>query len=280
MTPAQEFEIKQNRSRSFHKLSEVQEKDILSNFPDKKYFEFVHHIWLNKIDGDLETVWNQWEPWDEWSYPIDDLLRYNKIIFNNSDIIRGRKVADLGSHLGIGVLFSLVAGASNCLAVEPFQSKNDLASFVCRKAGFDNFQFITGDVKDQKIYDKMKGTETLILGSLLDQVPDHYNVIGKIATTGVHNIIIEGLEHEQYARSNTPFIDWQLDEPDHKHEGPFNANVKRPLHGAPNLSFLKMLLDQFDYEFIKQEFLQMNTDTDRPRLRSVSVFRKTQKENR
>lgn len=274
MTDQKQFLDDQNRSRDFHNLSMDDEKKLLEQFPDKKYFEFLHDCWINRSERPLEKFedrWADWKPWDIWSYPIDDLIRYRHMILDNSHLIKGYNVADIGSHLGVGVLFSLNLGANRCVGVEPFEMKNTLASMICSKAGFENFNFITGELKQKNIYQKISGFDTLILGSLIDMIPNHYQLIENVSTTGIKNIIIE-MEDRKNADSETPDIEWQYFDNDHLRHGPLNVDKEKAIHGYPNLAFLKMLLGEFGYEFQKQTNFHVNTKSQKPRRRSVSTF--------
>jgi len=280
MTPAEEFKLKQDLSRKFHGLSNDDENRLLNSFPDKKYFEFVHHHWHNRLIDDLENRWMGWSPWEAWSYPIDDLIRYKKMLLDHSTLIEGGKIADLGSHLGVGVLFCLNIGAERCVGIEPISDKNKLASFICGKSGFDNFEFLTGEIKQESIYQRIKNFDTMILGSLIDMIPDHYRLMENVAKTGIQNIIVEVAEDKRYAKSEEPHINWYSYDYKSRLEGPFNPAVDKPLHGEPNLAFLKMLMAEFGYRFQKQEFFHMQTHEQRPKLRSVSVFQQSSKEDK
>jgi len=274
----QEFLNSQKRQREHYNLSLDDENNLLGQFPDKKYFEFLYHCWLNEYHDEPDLLWKEWSPWQVWSYPIHDLIRYKTMLLDNSDLIKGARIADIGSHLGIGVLFSLHMGAELCVGIEPIEAKNKLASFVCRQAGFNNFEFITGELKQEQIFEKINDFDTLILGGLMDMIPDHYRLIDNISKTQIKNIIIEVGEHEQHCRSDIPNIVWRHFEKDKIGHGPYNPAVNNAIHGFPNLSFLKMLMGEFGYEFQKQDFFDViKTDTGKPRLRSVSVFKNCRK---
>ena len=277
MTAEKEFLERQDRSRVFHNLSIEDEERLLEILPDKKYFEFVHHQWNNKIVDDLDKVWNNWSPWEIWSYPIDDLIRYKNMILDNIGLIEGRRVADIGSHLGVGVLFCLNAGAQNCVGIEPVGEKNNLSSFICQQAGHSNFNFLTGEIKQSDIYDGIKDFDTLILGSLIDMIPDHYRLMENISKTKIKNIIVEVAEDERYATSEIPFINWESYVHKPQLEGPYNPQVNQPLHGEPNLAFLKMLMSEFNYVFRRQAFFHMQSYSQKPNMRSVSVFELNEK---
>lgn len=279
MTAEKEFFERQDRSRVFYNLSNDNENRLLKILPDKKYFEFVHHQWNKGIVDDLDKVWNNWAPWEIWSYPIDDLIRYKNMILDNIELIKGARVADIGSHLGIGVLFCLNLGAKHCVGIEPVGDKNNLSSFICEQAGHVNFNFLTGEIKQPTIYNGIQNFDTLILGSLIDMIPDHYRLMENIAKTKIKNIIVEVAEDERYARSEVPFINWESYVHKPQLEGPYNPQVNQPLHGEPNLAFLKMLMAEFSYVFKHQTFFHMQSHSQKPKMRSVSVFELNEKGN-
>ena len=274
MTTEQDFIQGQKVSREFYNLTEQDEKDLLKHFPDKKYFEFLYHAWHNGLTDDLDKQWDDWKPWQAWSYPIGDLIRYQKMLLDNRDLIKDAKVAVIGSHIGVEILFALNMGAKHCVGVEPVLGKNRLAMFVCEKAGFKNFEIITGELKQEEIYNDLQGYDTLILGGLVDMIPDHYRLIDNVSTTGIKNIIIEVGEKE-HSQSDVPNITWKHFGEDEHSYGPYNPSVKSAIHGFPNLAFLKMLLGEFRYEFVKQDLYDhINSGRGEPKPRSVSLFRK------
>ena len=272
MTPEEKFYKEQDTSRRFHGLTADDEKELLARYPDKKYFEFVYDKWINRTSRLFdEKSYSQWKPWEAYSYPIDDLIRYRHMILDNEDMIKDRKVADIGSHLGISVLFALHLGAKHCIGVEPFEMKNKLASLICEKAGFTNFNIIKGELRQQEIYQYMNGFDTVILGSLIDMIPSHYQLIENLAMTGIGNIIIE-MEEVDNSENDVPDIKWRYYEWDFLCVGPLVKKGVNGLHGYPNIAFLKMLLANFGYRLQKRTKFYMNTNNQKPTQRSVSVF--------
>ena len=276
MTPEEKFYKEQDTSRQFHGLSADDEKELLARFPDKKYFEFVYDKWINRESRPfdqkgIEQSYSQWKPWEAWSYPIDDLIRYRHMILDNEEMIKDKKVADIGSHLGIGVLFALHLGANRCIGVEPFEMKNTLASLICEKAGFTNYNIMTGELRQEEIYQKMNGFDTAILGSIIDMIPSHYQLIENLAMTGIGNIIIE-MEEVENSENDVPHIKWRYYTDDPLHHGPLVKKGGNGLHGYPNIAFLKILLGNFGYRLQKRIKFYVNTNNQKPTQRSVSVF--------
>ena len=259
--------------RKWHNLSIEKEKELAERFPDKKYFEFVFDFWFKrsaKNFSNLSDDFDRWLPSRPWD--IDDLVRYRHMILDNEEMIKDKKVADVGSHLGFGSLLSLHIGAERVVGLEPYELKNKLASLICQKAGYQNHTFITGELKREDFYNQITGFDTAILGSLIDMIPSHYQLIQNIASTGVKNIIIE-MEDRENSTSETPSVEWRNYGNDHvENHGPLNRHRKVALHGFPNLSFLKMLLGEFGYRLQKTAKYKDNTYMKTPKNRSTSVF--------
>ena len=277
MTPAEEFKLKQDLSRKFYGLSNDDENRLLNKFPDKKYFEFVNHIFLENKPGDVLDLWNQWLPYvsDFWTYPIKDLVRYKKMLVDNQSLIKDKRIADIGSDLGFGVLFSLHLGAEHCIGLEPVSRKNELASLILGKAGYKNFTLFEGQIKDQDVWPKMQDLDTVILGSVLDVIADHYRLIENVAKTNAQDIIIDGLEDRSQAESETPWINWKVENYDPFQKGSFNDNVQHPFYGEPNRAFVSMLMAEFGYQLDNQSFYEfVHFSSPEPMLRSVSTYSK------
>lgn len=253
--------------QKFYNLTDSDLQNLINQFPDKKYFEFAYHQWLNGKTENLPEEWKQWKPWDKWQYPIHDLIRYKHFLLEHIDLIKDKAVVSIGSHIGIDVLFCLHLGAKHCIGVEPFEDKNQLATFICEKAGHNNFLMFTRQLKDRDVYNPMKDYDTMILGSLMDMIPDHYRLVEHIAVTKIKNVIVEMKEYADQAELETPLVKYRQHGEDKIQEGPYFPKADNALHGYPNIAFLKLLFGQFGYEFQKQKFYNMPEE-----LRSVSLF--------
>ena len=276
----EDFHKEQSKERQLYGLTEDDQQKMVGQFPDKKYYEFINHIWLENKPGDVLDLWNQWLPYvsDFWTYPIKDLVRYKKMLVDNQSLIKDKRIADIGSDLGFGLLLSLHLGAKHCIGLEPVVRKNELASLILDKAGYGNFTLFEGQIKDQDVWSEMKDLDTVILGSVLDVIADHYRLIENVAKTKAQDIIIDGREDRSHAESETPWINWKVGRTPFQ-KGSFNDNVQHPFYGEPNRAFVTMLMAEFGYQLDRQSFYEfIHFSSPEPMLRSVSIYSKKEGE--
>ena len=276
MALEKKFASEQSQQKEHYGLSDAEISQIINDFPHHHYFEFVHHAWFNGLANLPKPAWQNWNPWEVYHWPIADLVRYKTMLLDNRELIKDKNVASIGSHLGIDTLISLHLGAKQCTGIEPMAEKNKISSFICMQADYENFQFYSAEHRDEWALQKINDCDTLILGSLLDMIPDHYTLIENISKTKIKNIIVEVKEYQEQMFALEPQIKWKvqlIEAPEF--DGPY-SKTGLGIHGYPNLSFLKMLFDNFGFEFVQQTMFDFYSTNNRDLTkRSVSVWRKS-----
>tara|TARA_B100001094_G_C18008595_1_gene708926 strand:- start:78 stop:896 length:819 start_codon:yes stop_codon:yes gene_type:complete len=269
------FAEEQDLKQQFYNLSKSKISEISSRLPDKKFYEFMYHAWFTNNLENVADFYSTWKPWEEWDYPIDDLVRFKKIILDNESQIKDKNVFDIGSHLGYLTLFCLNLKCRHIVGLEPRGKKLELSNFVCKEAGFDNFNFVQSSTHEEKFMDHAGKVDTVILSALIYHISDHFNVLKKITESTAKCLIIENREKKEIAFDSRPQVSWQIENTDHgKEVGGWHLKNKEILVGTPNQSFLNTIMFELGWQVEKIEYFYVNTHLNNKRLMSTSTYKR------
>lgn len=268
-----DFAKEQNLKRQFYNLSNSSILDISSRLPDKKFYEFMYHAWFSNNLENVADFYSTWKPWDEWDYPIDDLIRFKKLIIDNESHIKDKNVFDIGSHLGYMTLFCLNLKCKHVVGLEPRENKLELSNFVCREAGYKNFNFVQGSTHEEKFMHHAGQVDTVILSALIYHVADHFNLLEKITNSPAECLIIENKEKNNIAFDTRPQVYWEIEDSEQgKEVGAWRFDKKELLVGTPNQPFLNSIMFELGWKLEKNEYFYVNTHLKDKRLMSTSTY--------
>ena len=130
--------------------------------------------------------------------PVDSIRcrlngRYEAIIERNLDLIRGKRILDIGSHDGRWSFAANEAGADYVVGVEPRPELVEGANAHFLRAGVDQsrFEFIVGDALQTLSEREIRVDTAFVLG--VYHLDYHVELIGKLRETGAQSIIIDTL---------------------------------------------------------------------------------------
>ena len=268
-----DFTKEQKLQNEFHKLSDSNKLEIIAKLPDKKFYEFLYHSWFNNKLENVAEHYKTWQPWEEWHYPIDDLIRFKKVIFDNESYIKAQNIFDIGSHLGYITLFCLNLGCKYITGLEPRENKHELSSFICKTAGYQNFKFVKGSTHEDNFIKYTDNVDTVILSALIYHVADHFRLLEKITNSSAKCVIIENKEKKNIAFDIRPQVDWEIEDTDQgKDTGGWHFNKKEFLVGTPNQPFLNGIMFELGWKLAKNEYFYVNTHLENKRLMSTSIY--------
>ena len=211
--------------------------------PDKKYYEFSYHKFFNP-----DVTYENWTPWDEWTYPDRDLLRFSHIIKDQIEYIKDKKVLDLACHLGYLSLFSLHNGAKFVTGTNVRKRELGIANEVCKLAGFNNYQFIMSDIYDHKeLINLVNSHDTIILSGVFYHINNHYELLKILCQPG-KTIIIE-TELSLYEKTSTeidlPAMLWRFEETSESTNA-YEENKDFSFVGYPNEQWITAALENLN----------------------------------
>ena len=247
---------------------------ILNQLPNKRLYEFGYH----KLFNDKDAEFDSWIDWDEWTYPVQDLLRFHAIILDNIKHIKGKRIIDLASHIGYLSLFSLHIGAKHAICTNIEAESRYIVREVLLAAGYsvEQFQAVIADLHDYKTTTKLCATcDTVIISGVLYHVHDHYQILESICAAGPATIIIETSESNNILDNPMPLIEWHTEDGTSDTKGFYNS-MNNILVGHPNASWFKLTMDTLGYDLEKQPtrfcMLASATCKSKDDVRSVQVF--------
>lgn len=227
----------------------------LSWLPDKKYYEYAYHKFFNP-----EVNYTDWKPWDEWSYPDRDLLRFGHIVKQQLPHIKDKRVLDLACHLGYISLFCLHNNAEFVTGTNVRDRELGIANEICSLAGYSNFNFVNSDIYDlDELSTLCNNHDTIMLCGIIYHVNNHYQLLKTIANSSASCVIIDSLLDNSIESGTLPIISWQ-------HEltnisvNAFENNKSSSFVGIPNHKWFEKALVDLNFKIVYNDiFTYMDT---------------------
>lgn len=219
-----------------------------------------------------EVVYDQWQPWDQWSYPERDILRFEHIIKNQRQHITGKRVLDVGCHLGYLSLFCCHNHASFVTGINVRDRELNIGRQVISYAGYDNFDLINSDLTDTKsFHDLCDQHDTIMLCGVIYHINDHYGILNRIYKSGASTLIVEGLQPRQV--NDDPVIFWQHE----KTDVPVNAFVNGTtcaFVGAPTSCWVKEAAKVIGWSVVYDSMIEYIKEDGSLRKRYIVTLQK------
>jgi len=228
----------------------------------------------------LDIDYNNFQP-NQFDYSIHDLVRYQKIVLDNLDIISNKKIIDFAGHCGFLAFICLENNASEVITTNVRKNNIEIANKSANAFNLENkFNCIYSDIHDYQNNTKLTlDKDTVLLSGIMYHVHDHYEILESITQAGPKNIIIETAEITDITKSEKSLIFWNHEKDDSNFDGHFKGLDIIPV-GFPNPSWFKLILesmgyvrtkiDYFDW-FVRANFSEKNFNFE---TRSVQVFKK------
>jgi len=236
-----------------------------SFLPNIKYYEYAYHKWFS----DNPVEWDSWKPASpEWDYPDQDVTRFSKIIGENVDIIKGKRVVDFACHLGYIGLFCLHNQAQFVTGTNVRQNCLNIADEICFRAGYNNYSFVNSNIYDYaKTTELCNNADTAILAGIFYHLHDHYGVIESITRSTVKNIIIETTNIE----TDKPVVEWRVIK-ESDVSGFSGVSVDLHYEGKPSDKWIEDIMHFFKWNLQTKDHFIMPDNHPANSKRSVLVF--------
>lgn len=123
-------------------------------------------------------------------YRITEFLavRYNRLVRDNLDFIRGKRIADVGSGTGVYSILMCLHGADHVTAIEP---RRQLTQGLHRVV--DKHRLPIRAVADFHTAALAEPVDTVILSGVLDLIPDTIEYLRQLGTVAEYIIIKNGV---------------------------------------------------------------------------------------
>ena len=224
---------------------------MISWLPDKKYYEYAYHKFFNP-----DTEYLNWQPWDQWTYPDRDLLRFKHIIHDQLPYIQDKKVLDVACHLGYLSLFCLHNNVSYVTGTNVRDRELFIASEICTLAGYDNFKFLNSDLYNLEEFKTLCNShDTVILSGIMYHINNHYELLQTIADSSAQHIIIESqLDHDD-PDPLKPYMRWRHENTQSSVNGKFR-DKDNCFVGIPNRKWFEEALVDLNFKIVYNEVIE------------------------
>jgi hypothetical protein len=184
----------------------------------------------------------------------DSMVRYQQVLLDNIDLIRGRHVVDFAVNLGIFAFGCLHNGAQSVVGTEIRTDMVEHLDKVCTQYSHPKNKI---DIKQADIHDYQnntvlcQGKDTVLLSGILYHIQDHYPVIKSICAASPQHIILETVDFTKGNETDTPCVYWRNEQTQIRLHA-WNYGESAVPVGLPNTAWLDMVLNSFGYHRIRQ----------------------------
>jgi 2-polyprenyl-3-methyl-5-hydroxy-6-metoxy-1,4-benzoquinol methylase len=237
--------------------------------PDKKYYEYSYHKFFNP-----EVEFDSWQPWDQWQYPDRDLTRFDHIIGQQLDHIRGKRVLDVACHLGYLTLFCLHNQASYVTGTNIRETELAIAREINSLAGYTNFEFLNSNIYNIDEFKNLCNLhDTVIVSGLLYHINNHYQILKTIADSTAQTLILESTLDNSIDLGGNSIINWVHENTDDPTNG-FEDDQSITFVGVPNHKWIEKALVQVGFKIIYNKIYEYTRTSGTLSRRCVVVGQK------
>jgi 2-polyprenyl-3-methyl-5-hydroxy-6-metoxy-1,4-benzoquinol methylase len=253
-------------------IDEVQQSFADQNpswLPNKKYYEYAYHKFFNP-----EISYIDWTPWDEWTYPDRDLLRFDHIIGKQIAHIQNKRVLDVACHLGYLSLFCLHNRAAYVTGTNIRDRELSIATEVAQLAGYNNYEFVNSNIYNLDEFYKLCNThDTVLLSGILYHINNHYQLLKTIADSSAQTLILESSIENAIDIAEYPIVNWKLENTDISTSG-FEDNQSTTFVGIPNHKWIEQTLKQLAFKITYNEIIEYSNPMGRRVKRCILIGQK------
>jgi len=221
--------------------------------PDKKYYEYSYHKFFNPT-----VEWKDWNPWDEWTYPDRDLVRFEHMIGKQLQYIKNKRVLDIACHLGYTSLFCLHNGASYVTGTNIRDFELSIAREITGLAGYSNCDFVFSDIYNQSEFaNQCNDHDTVLLSGILYHLNNHYEVLQTVAKSRAQTLILEVDLSNAIDLGMNAIINWSS-EPTAESTNGYEKNKSSTFIGVPNQRWIEWALQSLDFKITYNQIMEFS----------------------
>jgi SAM-dependent methyltransferase len=215
-----------------------------SELPDSKYYQYISHIY----HGVNYVSWHDYKPDLNFDYPDYDRKRFEQVLTDNANLIKGNRVLDLGCHSGFMLYVAHHLGATKITGVNGREPPLKAGKFF-----FDQLKIQVTLLQDQienfPLIEKLCNEhDTVILTSVLEHVRNPEYLLSVISNSNIQNIIFEG--HLAVDDNREPKLYYRIEDASWDFAG-YNKGLPKVLASVSNRRFLEVILHYNKWKITK-----------------------------
>ena len=200
MSPIDSFLLHQNKELSNRNLSVEDYQVFLNNLPNFKTYEKMYRMYFANVKPSLHTITHmkkflplkKLKEFEIWNYPVEDVIRYNKILYDNKDVIDSKNILDFAGNIGYMSYISLMYGASYVKMRDIHEFKISIAEKCISEENFSNFDVGISDVYNlENLKKDLENIDTVLMAGIFPHITNHVDIIKTISGSNAQNIIID-----------------------------------------------------------------------------------------
>jgi predicted nicotinamide N-methyase len=185
---------------------------------------------------------------------LDALIRYQHVVLDNLDIIKGANIVEFAADNAFFSFASLHHGAESVLATEVLPQQANKIAQTAHKYGHNNFLVCEADIYKYEYNTQICCNKDLVfLCGILNHVNDHYNIIKSVCQARPTWLIVETELFDTKLENSQPSVFWR-NEFSYSRRSGHNQNSLQSIVGLPNTAWFDLTLGSFGYQSVK--FLQ------------------------
>jgi hypothetical protein len=246
------------------------DKDFISNL-DTRFYEFV-----NKKLSNESIQWNN-QMFTGYRIPYGYAVRIQTQLVDNIELIRNKRIVDLGTDRGQFLYPCLELGCASIIGVQPLDGYNNAINQALTGLNYnDRASAVWGDAYDLAgLIEILKDKDTLLMLGLLYHLNNHYQLLETVTKTDLTGLVIDiainaGLDHHT---DSEPKIKWMFEQQNVDVKGWELAGINKDWTwvGLPNASWLIQTLQFLGWK-IKSNVMHSNLRTSTPQLKHRGII--------
>lgn len=241
------------------------------NTIDTRFYEYV-----NKKLADCTVQWSE-KMFTGYRIPYGYAIRIQTQLIDNIELIKNKRVVDLGTHRGQFLYPCIELGCQSVVGVQPMPDYNQAINEALAGLNYsDCASAIYGDAYDLSGLTKiLKDQDTLLMLGLIYHLNNHYQLLETITRTNLTGLVIDiSVTDNDIAHytDSSPAIKWLTEQQNIDEGGWEFAGVEKNWTwvGLPNAAWLTQTLQYLGWQ-IKSSVMHSALRTRKPQLRHRGI---------
>jgi hypothetical protein len=216
----------------------------------------------------------------KWAY--SDRLRIKTQLIDNIELIKNRRVLDLGCHDGILSEAMDQLGARSVIATNVRQDMIDLVNQCLKELPVPTLvTVIKHDLYDLDTLDLLlEQSDTIHFSGTVMHLNHHYQLFYHLCNNRPDHMILDSIYYDQSWHHATPLQTWRLESMEDVlfgHDQKSQTTDGKIFVGTPNLCWYRQMLDMFGWQLVEHHDLAYVHFEEKLRRRSVMVCQRRKK---
>lgn len=200
MSSIENFLLRRDEELAKRDLSVEDYQLLLNNLPNFKTYEKMYSMYHAGGKTSAFSIKHMQKfiplknhsPLEIFDYPVEDVIRFNKILYDNKDVIENKNILDFPCMVGYMSYISLMYNAKYVKMRDIYEFKLSIAEKCIREEKFSNFDVALGDIYNlENLSQDLENIDTVLMAGIFPHITNHVDIIKTITDSNAQNIIID-----------------------------------------------------------------------------------------